>query len=72
MEDKNESLREKYQFILKNLQKIGDSYNGWGYFPDEDMPFFEANGCEVTNHDFGVEEFEVKKVSDEPIKKKRI
>ena len=40
--------------------------------PDEFEPFFEANGCEVTNHDYGVEEFEVIKVSDGPIKKKRI
>ena len=72
MEDKNESLREEYQFILEKLKNIGDIYNGWGYFPDKDIPFFEENGCEVTNHDFGVEEFEVKKVSDGPIKKKRI
>lgn len=72
MKDKNESLREKYQFILEGLKNIGDIYNGWGYFPDEDMPFFEKNGCEVTNYDFGIEEFEVKKVSDEPIKMKKI
>lgn len=36
------------------------------------MPFFEEKGCEVTNYDFGIEEFEVKKVSDGPIKKKKI
>ncbi len=72
MEDKNESLREKYQFILEKLQNIGDIYNGWGYFPDKDMHFLEEKGCKVTNYDFGIEEFEVKKVSDEPIKKKRI
>ena len=34
--------------------------------------FFEEKGCEVTNYDFGIEEFEVKKVSDGPIKKKKI
>ena len=72
MEDKNESLREKYQFILEKLQEIGDRYNGWGHFPDKDMPFFGENGCEVTNYDFGIEEFEVKKVSDETIKMKKI
>ena len=32
MEDKNESLREKYQFILEKLQEIGDIYNGWVIF----------------------------------------
>lgn len=72
MEDKNESLREKYQFILEKLQNIGDIYNGWGYFPDKDMHFLEEKGCKVTNYDFGIEEFEVKKVSDEPIKMKKI
>lgn len=72
MEDKNESLREKYQFILDELKNIGDIYNGWGHFPDAHKPFFKENGCEVTNHDYGVEEFEVIKVSDGPIKKKRI
>ena len=62
MEDKNESL----------IKNIGDIYNDRGYFPDADMPFFEEKGCEVTNYDFGIEEFEVKKVSDGPIKKKKI
>ena len=40
MEDKNESLIKKYQFILEELKNIGDIYNGRGYFPDADMPFF--------------------------------
>lgn len=72
MEDKNESLREEYQFILEKLKNIGDTYYGRGYFPDAHKPFLEENGCEVTNYDFGIEEFEVKKVSDEPIKMKKI
>lgn len=72
MEDKNEILIKKYQFILEELKNIGDIYNGRGYFPDTDMPFFEERGCEVTNYDFGIEEFEVKKVSDGPIKNKTI
>ena len=72
MKDKNESLREKYQSILKRLKNIGDTYYGRGYFPDKDMHFLEEKGCKVTNYDFGIEEFEVKKVSDEPIKMKKI
>ena len=54
MEDKNESLREKYQFILEKLQEIGDRYNEWGHFQDKDMPFYGENGCEVTNYIYDI------------------
>ena len=69
MESKNKNLLIKYQYALTKLKEIGNKYEGLGYFPDKDVPFFEEKGCEVENYDFGVETFEIKKVSKKPIRR---
>lgn len=52
-----------YNYFVEEARRKddkGNTTNCRGYVKPLYEPYFEENGCKVTNYDFGVEEFEVK------------
>jgi hypothetical protein len=54
-----------YRYACDFATSSGKSYRG--YIHPVYFKYFNALGCEVINYDFGVEEFEIKRVSDSTI-----
>lgn len=49
--------------INEKLLNVGDVFSHRGYLIPEEIEFFRMHGCRAQNFDFGVEEYEIKRIS---------